>query len=534
MKRVLYFTGNQMAAQEWLGNTLENVVYFEPDQHGLDLFSVYLSSFQNEPVRLLVDLIEEEFRQIKIPLLRGSDRQSIIKRNYQKYFGHSKYRFSISQSIENKKRREEKILLIGLTNEQLLEPWLKIIEETHTPLSGIISLPLLSADYVKSLRSKTKAVILVSQQISNSLRQTVFIDGRLLLSRVSPITSYYQGEYENDVIHDIKSTQRYLVGQHIIERSQAVEVNILTNRRHFEALNIRCAGLITFDIKILEINDLLENKKIKTAVKEHFGSALFCNLATKKTVLNHYAQAKEKRYYLHHLASLALKMCSVVILAVGFGLAMNSGVKSWLYSSSTTDTVQIVNNYRAKYNQLSENRIYLGMSTHGTSTISMKRIVQTVDEIQTNYLNDPKEMLEQISQDISLFPNLRVTQMDWFVSNYADTKDVSEVHWGNLESGKRQVQNPNIPYTKRLFEIAVVEVEFSNFDGNYRYALSATDDLEKSMSELGKYTYVEILKRPLNIEPENSLTGEAGKQRRNAIPRALLTFRVVREVKNEK
>ena len=132
-----------MVAQVWFGNKLESDVYFEPDEQGLDLFSAYLRSFRNEPVRLLVDLIEEEFRLIKIPFLRGSDRQSIITRNYTKYFRHSKYRFATSQSVEKKKRKEEKLLLIGLTNDNLLEPWLKIIDETRTPLSGIISLPLL-------------------------------------------------------------------------------------------------------------------------------------------------------------------------------------------------------------------------------------------------------------------------------------------------------------------------------------------------------------------------------------------------------
>ncbi len=107
MKRVLYFTGYRMVAQEWSGNKLESAVYFEPDEQGLDLFSAYLRSFKNESVRLLVDLIEEEFRQIKIPLLRGTDRQAIIDRNYAKFFRNSKYRFAISQSTEKKKRKEQ-------------------------------------------------------------------------------------------------------------------------------------------------------------------------------------------------------------------------------------------------------------------------------------------------------------------------------------------------------------------------------------------------------------------------------------------
>ena len=99
-----------MVAQEWLGHRLESSVYFEPDEQGLDLFSSYLRSFRSEPVRLLVDLIEEEFRQLKIPLLRGSDRQAILDRNYAKFFRHSEFKFAVSQSIEKKNQKRRKAI----------------------------------------------------------------------------------------------------------------------------------------------------------------------------------------------------------------------------------------------------------------------------------------------------------------------------------------------------------------------------------------------------------------------------------------
>ena len=197
-----------MVAQEWTGNKLSSSVYFEPDEQGLDLFTSYLRSFRNEPVRLLVDLIEEEFRQIRIPLLRGSDRQAILKRNYAKYFRTSEYKFAISQAVEKKNRKEEKLLLMGLTNQYLLEPWLKILEETRTPLSGIISLPLVSEAFVKDLKSEHNTVILVSQQVPSNLRQSVFVDGKLVLSRLVAIASFYQGDYASDVLRDIESTHR--------------------------------------------------------------------------------------------------------------------------------------------------------------------------------------------------------------------------------------------------------------------------------------------------------------------------------------
>ena len=228
-----------MVAQEWSGRKLMSSVYFEPDDQGLDLFGAYLRSFRNEPVRLLVDLIEEEFRQVRVPLLRGSDRQAILDRNFAKYFRTSEYKFAISQSIEKKIRKEEKLLLIGLTNQYLLEPWLKIIEETRTPLSGIISLPLLSENYIKELQSDHKTVILVSQQVPSNLRQSVFVDGKLVLSRLVPIASFYQGDYASDVLRDVESTQRYLISQRIVERSETVGVHILTNKRHFDKLTVR-------------------------------------------------------------------------------------------------------------------------------------------------------------------------------------------------------------------------------------------------------------------------------------------------------
>jgi hypothetical protein len=193
-----------MVAQEWSGRRLASSVYFEPDDQGLDLFSSYLRSFRSEPIRLLVDLIEEEFRQIRVPLLRGSDRQAILNRNFAKYFRTSEYRFAISQSVEKKTRKEEKLLLIGLTNQYLLEPWLKAIEDTSTPLSGIVSLPLLSEDYVKELRSEHRAIVLVSQQVPSNLRQSVFVDGKLVLSRLVPIASFYQGDYASDVLRDVE------------------------------------------------------------------------------------------------------------------------------------------------------------------------------------------------------------------------------------------------------------------------------------------------------------------------------------------
>ena len=533
MKRILYFTGYRLVAQEWSGHKLMSSVYFEPDDQGLDLFKAYLNSFRNESVRMLVDLIEEEFRQIKVPLLRGSDRDAILKRNFAKYFRTSEYRFAISQAVEKKARKEEKILMIGLTNQYILEPWLKVIDETQTPLSGIVSLPLLSENYIKELKSEHKTVILVSQQVPSNLRQSVFVEGKLVLSRLVPIASFYQGDYASDVLRDVESTQRYLISQRIVERSETVAVHIITNKRHFDKLTARCEQESYFDFKIYEINQLLEREKIDVAEEQDFSSGLYCYLATKKLWLNHYARPAERRYFQYYKASFVLKAASIALVTVGIGMALSSAVKGFLFIDTMKQTQLIEQTYQSKYNQLSETRV-----DSTTSTASMQNIVKTVDTIQSGYLLDPEEMLVLISNDVSIFPDIRIKKIDWFVSNYSNTEDPAEVSWGKAKAKPRAKKNAkdnkNIPKPKQgFFEIAMVEGEFINFNGDFRYALSTVDDLGKTMSESGKYYSVEITKRPLDVESDNSLSGDLSADRGSRSLRAELGFRLVREVKRD-
>lgn len=518
-----------MVAQEWSGRSLMSSVYFEPDEQGLDLFSAYLRSFRNESVRMLVDLIEEEFRQVSVPLLRGSDRQAILKRNFTKYFRTSEYKFAISQSVEKKTRKEEKLLLIGLTNQYLLEPWLKVIDETRTPLSGIVSLPLLSQDYIKELKSEHRTVILVSQQVPSNLRQSVFVEGKLVLSRLVTIASFYQGDYASDVLRDIESTQRYLISQRIVERSETVAVNILSNKRHFDKLMARCEQESYFDFKIYEINELLEREKIDVEDEQDFSSALYCYLASKKLVLNHYARPSERRYFQHHRAGLALKLASFALITIGVGMAMSGAVKGWLYNNTIAQTQLMEQKYRAKFNQLSETRI-----DSSTSTAKMQNVVKTVDRIKQRYMLDPEEMFVLISRDVSIFPDIRIKSIDWFVSDISDSEAAGEVTWGDPQKRRTRKSSrgnkPKVPPKKGFFEIAYVEAEFKNFDGDYRYALSAVDDLGKAMSESGNYFSVEITKRPLDIESDNQLRGDVSVGRGTRLLRAEVSFRLVREV----
>jgi len=515
-----------MVAQEWNGRKLSSSVYFEPDEQGLDLFQAYLESLRNEPVRLLLDLIEEEFRQVTIPLLRGADRQHIIERNFAKLFRSSNYRHAVSQQIIKKGRKEERLLFTGLTNQELLKPWLDIIQQTRTPLTGILSLPLVSESLVPELKARHDCVILVSQQVPSNLRQSVFIKGKLILSRLVPIASFYQGDYTSDVIRDIEGTQRYLVSQRLIDRNDIISVQILSNKRHYDKLTIKCADSTDFDYHIYNINDFIQKEKIVVAEEQDFSSVQFCYLATRKNFLNHYATGKEKKYFYHYIAALAIKFSAIALLTTSLGLAAVSVAKGFLYDSSVNEMKLLEQKYNSKFNQLNEQKIDSDISTS-----DMKNVVQSVEKIRKAYLRTPAHMMALISQDISLFKEMRVTHMKWFVAD-SDKAEEPAAQANKIVKGRARRTRRNTRRSNKLYEIVELDGRLLNFDGDYRYALSLVNDLEDTMKVSNKYRSVEVTKRPLNIAPSESLSGDVSvklnKKQNNGS--AEFSLRVVREV----
>ncbi len=527
MKRILYFTGYRMVAQEWDGRKLNSSVYFEPDEQGLDLFEAYLKSLKNAPVRLLLDLIEEEFRQAVIPALRGTDRQDVIDRNFAKFFRNSSYRCAISQGTIKKSRKEEKLLLMGLTNQELLKPWLEIIDSTRTPLSGILSLPLVSEDLIADFKSPNDCVILVSQQVPSNLRQSVFVKGKLILSRLVPIASFYQGDYASDVIRDVEGTQRYLVSQRIIDRNDIISVQILCNERHLQELKTKTEEDPVFDYNIQDVNDFIKQEKLKLNDEQDFSSVLFCHQATKKTVVNHYARHQERRYFYHHIASLGTKLTAVSLLAISLGLLAIFLAKGFLYESSVKEMAQLEQKYKSKYTQLNEQKV-----DEDISTTNMKNVVQTVEKLKSTYLRSPRQMMAMVSQDIALFNEMRVNTLQWFIASSADATTADSQQAQKKPDRRSRRRRRANPAQNKLYEILEVSGELLHFDGDYRYALSLINDFEDTMKVSNKYHLVEITERPLNIDSKESLTGDVSNKvnRKSTTKTANFSFRVVREV----
>lgn len=62
-RRVFFLAGGRLAVYHWSGSEVLEPLWFGADEDGLTEFALYLAHSPHDPVYLLVDVVEEEFRE---------------------------------------------------------------------------------------------------------------------------------------------------------------------------------------------------------------------------------------------------------------------------------------------------------------------------------------------------------------------------------------------------------------------------------------------------------------------------------------
>ena len=101
------------------------------------------------PAFMLVDLIEEDFRQESIPHLIGGSRSALLQRKFEQFYRGTPFRQATLLKRQKTGRRDDDMLFSALTNPALITPWVNILLAHQIPLSGIYSVPQISAPLIK-------------------------------------------------------------------------------------------------------------------------------------------------------------------------------------------------------------------------------------------------------------------------------------------------------------------------------------------------------------------------------------------------
>ncbi len=240
----------------WHEKKLWEQAQFANDEHGLAQFREFLQT-RNPKLQhhfsLLLDIVDESYLIETVPFVRGHTRRTLLQRKLQQYFQSSNLCTVRSLGRLGNPRRDEQLLLAGLTRNRAFEPWLEQLRQARYPVEGIYS----AASAVEILIQKCfkqQAQVLVMTLGRAGIRLSYFEQGQL---RLSHLTSALPSDQEHLALlcqQEALRLHQYLQGQHRLTRASVLPCLVLADtelRSHLYELSPR-SPLLSFDIEYLD------------------------------------------------------------------------------------------------------------------------------------------------------------------------------------------------------------------------------------------------------------------------------------------
>jgi len=452
MERVFYFSGYRMTVFDWDGKTLFGSRDFQPDDAGFHEFEKLLKSSVSIPSRLLVDMIEEDFRRETIPHVNRFDRGALIQRQLERHYREEDYVHARLIGRTNVGRRDDQILMSALTNTGLLAPWLDRLEQYDVLLAGIWSLPLLSEKLVKSMRFDHDHVLVVSRQVRSSLRNSYLHKGKLMISRQA---KFDKDMWDNDdfdgVITNLERSTleiyNFMVNQRMMGGDDKLKVYFLVQANQVE----QARQLITEHSKIQYECVSLESTFEQFGLQgcEEVGSAaLFSYLCSQKNSLyDHYGKKEQKANYYRHLIDDVVEnvtqIGSLLFVAAAVMLALKGMELDLQHQNLTLQHQQLEAESEARFG---------GIRSELASATYIAEAVKLVDQVSKDASQAPHQYFGVISEVLGQpdFRAISLLEMEWQKYPQSEVQRILREHRASLES-----KDPNVyidPYELQNFD----------------------------------------------------------------------------------
>jgi len=260
--RACFLSADKLAVYHWQNGKLGSSYLFDVSGDGQNYFARYLKDTPKIPVYLLVDVLEEEYRQDTIPHVFGADRTALINRKKSRLFRDTPYFYAENQGREEGGRRDDRMLFMGLTNPDLLTPWLNLLDQNKVPLAGIYSVPQLTRTILDIIPNPAEHMLVVSLQSISGLRQSFFHKNKLKISRLVNMPRYGTQPYGKYIVEEIETIYRYLKGLHLAPENKPLDVYFLGNEDLLVELKQLYADSTLLNHHFIDIVILARNAKI--------------------------------------------------------------------------------------------------------------------------------------------------------------------------------------------------------------------------------------------------------------------------------
>jgi len=336
-RRAIYISADKVSVHHLVRNELTSSYLFDIDDEGRANFKRYLSESENIPAFILIDIIEEEFRQDTIPHVFGADRDALIKRKQGRLFRDAKFMYAELQGREEEGRRDDRFLFTALTNNDILEPWLQMLDESKVPVKGILSLPQLLQSFIKTLPNLSDHALVVSMQSISGLRQTFFLKKQLKLSRLSKLPRFGTEPYAPKIASEIDKIQRYLNSLRLVPTDRNLDVYVMADSKTLEEFNNQYPVASNVNYRHLNVQELAAAAGLKIEQSIPFAEQLFISHLLKQSPQNYYANRRQTRYASMRQLRIVMNLCSILLLVLSLGYSGYGLLGALLFKQQADD-----------------------------------------------------------------------------------------------------------------------------------------------------------------------------------------------------
>jgi hypothetical protein len=405
-RRVLFLDATHLTAYLVGGGTVHAEGEFSADPPGLEAFGEYLARWRGSVFMLLANVAEEGFQLEDIPHAAGKDRAALVARKLTQYFYGTPLTLAASQGRLKEGRRDERLLLMGLTRPQHFEPWLAVLRETESVLAGIYTL---AQTFPALLAKDSPARLLLITLTHGGLRQTFFADGQLRFSRLTALATGSQEESAIATTIEATKMHQYLVGQRLIERGKPLTTRVLVHPINISAMRARCHDSAELRFEFLDLIQEAGRLGLRTPLADSRAEMLFCHLLAKRPPAVQFAPAAERQFHRLWQTRFVLKSLSGLILVGGLLFAAKLGV-GMLQLQGEIDSIE----QQTQRDQQRYDSVLQALPQIPLSTDSLRALVGRYESVQTR-AQGPEPLLAQLSQSLDAYPNIALERIEWSI-----------------------------------------------------------------------------------------------------------------------
>ena len=503
-RRVLFLAGGRLAVYHWSGGELLEPLWFGADEEGLTEFSLYLDHAPHDPVYMLVDVVEEEFREESIPHVIGQDRRSLIRTRLNRLFRDPTYSYAVVQGRDTEGRRDDQVLFTALIRPDLLSPWIGQIAKHKVPLAGIYSLPIVSEALIKHMPVESDHALLVTLQSTGGLRQTFFYHKRIKLSRLAIMPPGETPGHASYVLGEIEKIRRYLNSLRQLPHDSPLDVYVVGPRNLLADITRQSPDSLTTRHHLYQLDEVAEMVGMKGPYNIEYSDRIFAHLLARKRLPNQYAPATQTRHNTMYRARIGLMAASLLLVVVSFFVSGTKVVEGVIATGDTVSARQQTAFYDERY-EIARKR----MPKIPAEPQDIKSAVEMAEKLRA-YKTTPQAMAVTLSKGLTDFPRLKLDSIEWLASTNPDNRIGGRGRRANVQPRSNVVgADPN---ETRLYQLAYIKGSVDPFDGQYREALAMVRNFAATLLGLPEVEAVHVLKLPLDIGSESALRGDTARQ----------------------